>query len=298
MATLRDYLTLIRFPNLFTVPSNVIVGFVQLFTLSKIETWNLVALITISVLLYIIGIILNDYFDINVDRRERPSRPLPSGRISTRAALTIVLFATFSVIVLSSFISTFTIIISSIILITILAYDYWLKNTIYGSFTIATSRVLNVTLGFSQAIFTIPRNEEILIRVIVILVSMFIYVTALTYLSRFEVGILNSKTNILTSLVLISLVPILAGTFTIIGFFKLDLFLNLTIFVLMILYTFINWHRSLDSFEIRKVVKNLVLSIIILDSVFISGTIGFEYGLLLMLMLAPAILFSRKFYVT
>ena len=298
MATLRDYLTLIRFPNLFTVPSNVIVGFVQLFTLSKIETWNLVALITISVLLYIIGIILNDYFDINVDRRERPSRPLPSGRISTRAALTIVLFATFSVIVLSSFISTFTIIISSIILITILAYDYWLKNTNYGSFTIATSRVLNVTLGFSQAIFTVPRNEEILIRVIVILVSMFIYVTALTYLSRFEVGILNSKTNILTSLVLISLVPILAGTFTIIGFFKLDLFLNLTIFVLMILYTFINWHRSLDSFEIRKVVKNLVLSIIILDSVFISGTIGFEYGLLLMLMLAPAILFSRKFYVT
>ena len=155
-----------------------------------------------------------------------------------------------------------------------------------------------MTLGFSQAIFTIPRNEEILIRVIVILVSMFIYVTALTYLSRFEVGILNSKTNILTSLVLVSLIPILAGTFTIIGFFKLDLFLNLTIFVLMIIYTFVNWHRSLDSFEIRKVVKNLVLSIIILDSVFISGTIGFEYGLLLMLMLAPAILFSRKFYVT
>ena len=30
--------------------------------------------------------VLNDVFDLEIDRRERPERPLPSGRVSLRAA--------------------------------------------------------------------------------------------------------------------------------------------------------------------------------------------------------------------
>lgn len=298
MATLRDYLTLIRFPNLFTLPSNVTLGFVQLSTLSKIETWNILVLVIISILLYTVGIVLNDYFDINIDRRDRPNRPLPSGRISTRRALIFILLATGAAIVLSALMSTYTVIITSIILITILAYDYRLKNTIYGCFTVATSRVFNVTLGFSPYILTIVGNYEALVRVIVISVCIFVYVSTITYLSKFEVGTSNRNVNIFTGLLPISLIPLIAGLFTIMGFFRLDLFLNLTIFISIIIHTFMSWRRSLEPNKIGKVVRNLLLSIIVLDSVFMSGTLGFEYGLLIMLMLAPAMLFSKKYYVT
>ena len=298
MATLKDYLTLIRFPNLFTLPSNVILGFVQLSTLSKIETWNILVLVIISILLYTVGIVLNDYFDINIDRRDRPNRPLPSGRISTRRALIFILLATGAAIVLSALMSTYTVIITSIILITILAYDYHLKNTIYGCFTVATSRVFNVTLGFSPYILTIVGNYEALVRVIVISVCIFVYVSTITYLSKFEVGTSNRNVNIFTGLLPISLIPLIAGLFTIMGFFRLDLFLNLTIFISIIIHTFMSWRRSLEPNKIGKVVRNLLLSIIVLDSVYMSGTLGFEYGLLIMLMLAPAMLLSKKYYVT
>jgi hypothetical protein len=59
-----------------------------------------------------------------------------------------------------------------------------------------------------------------------------------------------------------------------------------------------SWRRSLEPNKIGKVVRNLLLSIIVLDSVFMSGTLGFESGLLIMLMLAPAMLLSKKYYVT
>jgi 4-hydroxybenzoate polyprenyltransferase len=36
--------------------------------------------------LYAIGLLLNDLFDLEIDRRERPRRPLPSGRIAPEAA--------------------------------------------------------------------------------------------------------------------------------------------------------------------------------------------------------------------
>jgi len=42
----------------------------------------------------------------------------------------------------------------------------------------------------------------------------------------------------------------------------------------------------------------LVLSIIILDSAFMSGTLGFAYGLSLLVLLIPAAIISRRFYVT
>ena len=35
-----------------------------------------------SALMYMAGMVLNDVFDVEVDRAERPERPLPSGRIA------------------------------------------------------------------------------------------------------------------------------------------------------------------------------------------------------------------------
>ena len=75
---LKEYLLLIRLPNVFTVPSNILAGYFAAITLAEADSAHLVALVAPSCLLYVAGIVLNDYFDIEIDKRERPFRPLPS----------------------------------------------------------------------------------------------------------------------------------------------------------------------------------------------------------------------------
>jgi 4-hydroxybenzoate polyprenyltransferase len=53
-----------------------------------------------------------------------------------------------------------------------------------------------------------------------------------------------------------------------------------------------------DSEDIKRGIKNMVISMIILDSIFITGVAGLSFGLPTLLFLFPSILLSRKFYVS
>ncbi|MGA1875408.1 MAG: UbiA family prenyltransferase [bacterium] len=83
---LRGWLELIRPPNLFTVPGDILAG-VFLAVLDRDKLLFLPLLITVSLFLYTAGLILNDYCDRGLDMVERPKRPLPSGRVSPQSAL-------------------------------------------------------------------------------------------------------------------------------------------------------------------------------------------------------------------
>jgi len=81
------WLRLMRLPNVFTAIADVAMGY--LFVHGKfVDPAKLACLIAASALLYTAGMVLNDVFDIEVDRKERPFRPLPSGRISLGVART------------------------------------------------------------------------------------------------------------------------------------------------------------------------------------------------------------------
>src|SRR6476619_967968 len=263
MGTIRDYLALVRFPNLFTIPSNIMVGFSQLVLFPEARMENLLLLTITSILLYMVGIIINDYRDLELDRKERPDRPLSSGRISRQSALAIAFIATILAIILATFVGISSVLLSVILLITIVAYDCWLKNNILGYFTIALARVFNVVLGCSPGITILISNQNDLARISVILVSTFLYVTAISYMSRIEVEPSPSpkKTNFQISVVLLSLVPIILTYFTLMGFFKWDLFLSLVIFVGMLVKSLVRKYDSSNPKLIRKIVRNLVLSI-------------------------------------
>ena len=87
-----SYLALMRLPNVFTAMADVAMGF--LFVQATGSKWTptpwdfatLATLIAASSLLYIAGMVLNDVFDVEIDRQERPERPIPSGRVSFDAA--------------------------------------------------------------------------------------------------------------------------------------------------------------------------------------------------------------------
>ncbi len=77
---LRVLLRLGRVSNLPTVWSNVIAGAVL--GGSTLVTENVFLLVVSASLFYVGGMFLNDAFDRDIDARERPERPIPSGEIS------------------------------------------------------------------------------------------------------------------------------------------------------------------------------------------------------------------------
>src|SRR6516162_8537732 len=85
MSALRTYAQLVRLPNLPTALADVCLGALAAQALP--QRWlSFVLLLLASACLYSAGMVWNDFFDLEQDKRERPFRPLPSGRISLRAA--------------------------------------------------------------------------------------------------------------------------------------------------------------------------------------------------------------------
>jgi hypothetical protein len=92
LAAANAWLRLARISNAPTVVSNTVAGGV----LAGADAGAAIATVAVAtVLFYSAGMVANDIFDLDVDRRERPERPLPSGLVSVRAALvaTVALFA-------------------------------------------------------------------------------------------------------------------------------------------------------------------------------------------------------------
>jgi 4-hydroxybenzoate polyprenyltransferase len=89
------WLQLLRPPNLFTVPGDPVAGFLLVMIgLSAGEhkgnaelVLSMLLAALASLLLYCSGLLANDYFDLEEDRRERPTRPLPSGRVRPGSAI-------------------------------------------------------------------------------------------------------------------------------------------------------------------------------------------------------------------
>ena len=81
----RAYFELMRFPAVFTAVADVMMGY--LVTHGNLQPGHVFALsLVASISIYLAGMVLNDVFDAEVDARERPERPIPSGRIALRMA--------------------------------------------------------------------------------------------------------------------------------------------------------------------------------------------------------------------
>lgn len=329
---LGQYLLLIRAPNLFTVPSNILSGYFATTLLSDANFTQLLLLIFSSIFLYVAGIILNDCFDINVDRKERPNRPLASGQITKRSAL---LIATSSIVagnVLSWSVSWNSFIISFCLTIVVFIYNYWLKRNRAGNpLTMGSARFLNVLLGGSSALGLVTKMD---LTLVFVGYCIFLYTAAISLLSLKEVSTGERLSNkewipiVLSFLtVLLAIGSILVAGFS--GYFQTSFIFNLIIFSCIMCICFFHLfsrlkritkitsqgqykegypkvkEESVDSMnqtnisrEIQHKVKTMILSIVILDSIFLSGLVGIYAGFAVFLLVIPPILLGRKLYVT
>jgi len=291
----KEYLRLIRLPNVFTTPSNILAGYFAAVTTAPAEAdgVQLIALMVSSGLLYIAGIVLNDYFDIEIDKKERPSRPLPSGKISKGYALTIAIVALLIANIIALVVGPISLAISLALTLLIIAYDYQLKYTVIGPFAMGGTRFLNVIFGASPVLLYIDNHSVAIVAAAAS--SLFFYVSSITILSKKEVG--NERPN--STLVILIVFGVILAIVPLGVLLQLEwtFLLNLSIFAAIIIVTF-RQYIAKEVLSVQKAVRNMVISIIILDSVFVTGTAGLPNGLATLLLIAPVVVLAKKLYVT
>ncbi len=296
--SIKDYLVLVRLPNLFTLPSNILVGMATVsslaFTLTSFTQFLL--LVTISVLLYCVGIVLNDLYDFDIDKKERPNRPLPSGKISRRSAIVLVAIFSTIALILSLQVSFSTLVISSILFSVIFGYDKYLKNTHAGPFTIASARVMNILLGTSVSLRSVDSYSQIVTLTFVLIIT-FVYVSLIGFISRYEVHGFSDNTKLLLPPAIVATVISSIILFSLMGFFKLESLIILSLFSFIMIISFSRIYRR-DSGRTQQIVRNMILSIIVLDSTFLTGIIGIELGLVVLTLMAPLLVLANKMYMT
>ena len=303
----KPYIILVRLPNVFTAASNILSGYFTIYTAVSssfitIHVLYLAGLMISSSLLYVAGIVFNDYFDIEIDKKERLTRPLPSRKVTKRKALTIAISSIIVANVITLVINWTSFIIAVILTTIIIAYDYGLKNNdITGPITMGLARSINVVLGASPALPTLLLSAPSTKMLLFIAISLFLYVVAISILSKKEVSGNATRLIIISSLsiVFVDIVSIAIAGF--IGIFQPAVFVNLTLFSVAIIITFrpiLRGCGNLAPLHIQNIIKKMIMSIIILDSVFVSGIIGLSYGFATLLLLIPAVVLARKLYLT
>ena len=205
---LRQYLLLIRLPNTFTVPSNILTGYFAIIAPAYAHSLQLFILILSSVLIYIAGTVFNDYFDVGIDLKERPYRPLPAGTITKQKAFVIAMLSLVSANILAFAVNWSSFVISAILSATVISYDYRLKNTAIGPITMGSARFLNVFLGASPALFVLlaDNNNNFFVRMIFASLSIFLYVLAISLLSRKEINGMQTRRTIISSFFIVFVV--------------------------------------------------------------------------------------------
>ena len=146
----RDIAELVRLPALLSAPGDAWLGaaaskadmpFREVFTLSLS-----------SCCLYAAGMALNDYADREVDARERPRRPIPSGRVDPRFALGLSAVLTAAGVGLAAFAGGKGRLAVSLALAgAVWSYDISLKRTSWGPAGMAACRTLDVLMGARDA---------------------------------------------------------------------------------------------------------------------------------------------------
>ena len=162
MKKLLTYFQLFRLPNVFTAMADIIAGFV--FVRANVSpALSFACLLIASSLMYIAGMVLNDVFDVEQDRKERPQRPIPSGRISLAHATQLGWGLLVLGILAACMSGLFLVkndpieipwrgaVIAVLLAGCIIAYDAKMKRTPAGPLFMGACRSFNLLLGMSAA---------------------------------------------------------------------------------------------------------------------------------------------------
>jgi len=248
-------------------------------------------LVLATIGLYGGGVVLNDAFDADLDRRERPERPIPSGAVSERAAFLFGILLLLGGVAAAAQVSARSALLAALVAALAAVYDaYGKHHTALGPFNMSACRSGNVLLGMSAG--AIPALGW------VVALVPFIYIAAVTMISRGEVAggnrhvMRRGLTLYVVVFLLIAVVHIVAG-----GSWAALLFF-LSLFAALVLPPLEHALRHPSAPRVGRAVKAGVLGLIAMDAALAAAFAGWSYALLILLLLPLSMAVARFFAVT
>lgn len=290
------YFQLMRPANIITAWADILAGFaVSGFVAIQAETLGLEVLAWLLLAttgLYGGGVVFNDVFDAELDAKERPERPIPSGRASRQNAATLASVLLLVGIVAAAQVSFLSAIVAICIAVGAVVYDSIGKHQpVVGALNMGLCRGGNLLLGMS-AVPAIVGEYWFLA-----LIPM-IYIAAITSLSQGEVHGAKDNTPTIALLLIITVIA---------GFFGLELLPNyhilqalpaIALFTSYLLPPFIKAVRQPTPEQIRNAVRSGILSLVILDATIATGFASLPYGLFVLCLLPISIALAQIFAMT
>lgn len=302
MNTIVAHLRLMRPANIITAIADILAGFaisgaaLQLFSMGIPSNtsllYSLLWLILATIGLYGGGIVFNDVFDAELDRKERPERPIPSGKASVLSASLLA-----GILLIVGIAAAWQVgIMSGIIAIAVAAlavlYDAWGKHLlIFGPVNMGLCRGGNLLLGVS-AIPAVVQDLWFLALIPII------YIAAITMISRGEVHGGNRKALIggIVMYAIIIFAIIILAVFSNIAWWQVLPFVLLLSF--LIFPPLVKALKKQEPQLIGKAVKAGVLSLIVLNAALATAFAGWIFGVVVLLLLPVSLVIAKKFSVT
>ena len=295
----RAYLEIVRLPNLFTAVGDIVAGYLIVSRGVDISWRDLIILMLASVCLYAGGVVLNDYFDRDIDSVERPERPIPSGRIHERDALKLGVRLLGLGCVFAVGVGVSSLIVAALLAGCIVLYDSKGKRIEYvGSVNMGACRFLNVVLGASGAAASVQVETWIWF-VLPVAALVMLYIAAVTLLATGEVW---GGNRTISSLVFGAVVVVIGGVVWL-GLADrlvepLASYPFLAVFGLATLGVIGRVVGAPTAPNIRTAIKTCVLSLILLDAAIAAGAGGLLFGVGIAILLLPALYAARLYAVT
>lgn len=249
-------------------------------------------LITSTFGLYGGGIVFNDVFDADLDKKERPERAIPSGRVS-RLYASILGALLFCIGIISAFlVNTPAGLLAIGITLGALIYDSYAKHhLVFGPLVMGSCRGGNLLLGAAL----IPASLSYLWPLAFIPI---VYIASITLISQGEVHGGSKSTGFLATF-LVGLVTAVLLCLSILDVYTFATALPFAIlFGVMVLPVFVSAASDPVPGKIKTAVKRGVISLIILNSTLAAGFAGFIPGLIVLALLPVSYGFSKLFAVT
>ena len=264
----RPYLVLLRPANVVTALADVLAGYAVAGVPVPVTLhWLLGA----AACLYAGGVVLNDYFDRDLDGIERPERPIPSGQIPARRAAALGAALLGAGVALAAAVNSASLAVAAGIAALVLLYDTWGKHhLVVAPVNMGLCRALNLLLGVSAAPAALTASLPLACIPLA-------YIAAVTAISRGEVhggdrriaaGALVSLGLALTGLAVVvvgSRHAVLAG-------------IALAALVWRVVPPFVQVLRTLHAGDIRQAVVRGVLSLALVNTVIGTALAGPMYG--------------------
>ena len=290
------YLRLMRPANIVTAIADVLAGiaisgFMAAWVFNYLHILPVLLLCISTAGLYGGGVVFNDVFDADLDRVERPERPIPSGLISPREATTLGGILLIAGIVAAFAVNLTSGLLASLITIAALVYNKWGKHhSLLGPPNMGLCRGLNLLLGVSVLPSSISGWWYIAFVPV-------IYISSVTMISRGEVHGSN-RTLLYGASALYILVTGLIFYFAFINDNVLIVLVFLFPFAWMIFKPLIKALKEPTGLNIGKAVKSGIIALILMDAAWAASSGAFVGALIIVLLLPLSFWLSRLFAVS